>query len=127
MRRFVVLLALLAGLVLAPAVIASHGASLSLDQAAPAFGDQVTFTYDDGSFSGTPRFFVYVECSQGRMVVYGMYSDPLTQESGTTPPFTLGPTAWWTGGAAECAATLFYYDQNNRTHELATAGFAVAA
>jgi len=69
------------------------------------FGQRVTFKV---STSSTAYPWVTVKCSQGGTLVY-------TQSNGIFPTslgqiFTLGPTPSWTGGDADCTATLENWD-----------------
>ena len=83
------------GLVLlfaSPALAAPR--SITLDQADPHFGDAVTFSISghDGDD------WVNLRCFQGDLVFYH------SQRVGET--FHLGPSAAWSGGEAECVASL---------------------
>ena len=87
------------------------------------YDQRVTFTV---STTATSQPTVKVQCLQGGTSVYrssaGFYPDypwPWAQT------FTLSSTAW-TGGAADCTATLYYY--NGKSYPtLATLSFHVAA
>ncbi|MDQ1604148.1 MAG: hypothetical protein QOE01_1993 [Actinomycetota bacterium] len=87
------------------------------------FGQQVTF---DASSSATTEPHVSLKCSQNGVVVYttqaGYYASypwPWTQT------MTLSSGAW-TGGAAECSASLYYFN-GSKTVTAATLGFHVDA
>ena len=86
-------------------VVLDQGAR-TVEGATAHFGGQVTF---DVSTSETTRPWVDVQCVQGGTVVYrqwhGMFDSYYTE-----PNFTLGPTGYWTGGAASCTARLVNKD-----------------
>jgi hypothetical protein len=88
-------------LIAAPASARSVAPSITLDQAAPALGDVVTFTTSYPTSVRNPR--VQVLCTQDGAVVFGTAGHP-------SESFTLGG-AWspWlvSGGPAECRADLF--------------------
>ena len=87
----------------------------------PTFGSKVTFLVNT---SATAMPWVENQCFQGRRLVYsqthGLFDGYLA-----APIFTLGPTPSWTGGSADCTATLFSYDGGKRKN-LATTTFTVA-
>jgi hypothetical protein len=132
-------LALLA-LVLVPATFAAKGgnagaggkpsggsSSLTLrvlsspnDDGLPHYGYQVTF---DVSTTATDKPSVSVSCSQSGVEVYrasaGFYPEypwPWAQT------FTLSSGAW-TGGAADCTATLYHVNSRGKSTTLKTLGF----
>jgi hypothetical protein len=72
----------------------------------PSFGDTVTF---DVQTTATTQPFVTVKCSQSGTVVY-QQSNNMT----VTRNFNLGPTGLWTGGAADCTATLENWDNYSK-------------
>lgn len=89
---------------------------------APSFGQQVTFKV---STTATAYPWVEVRCYQNSMLVYdnsaGFFASyKFPQE------FTLGPTGSWTGGAANCTASVISYD-SKRTKTIATLSFGVSA
>jgi hypothetical protein len=81
------------------------------------WGDRVTF---DLSTSAS-RPFVAVNCYQGGARVYsnsaGFY------EGSMSKTFTLS-SSFWTGGAAECTATLYQFMSNGKENILATTSFS---
>lgn len=89
----------------------------------PNWGDTVTF---DVSTTATDQPHVDLTCSQNGVLVYsattGFYASypwPWTQD------MTLS-SQMWTGGAADCTATL-YYISGRKTVTLATLGFTAGA
>ena len=133
---FAVLAALLAfGLVLVPAAVAGKGkgapsaasGTIRLVPLTPSadgllhYGQEVTF---DVYASSTAYPWVLLECTQNGSLVYrhqnGIFPTSLMQD------FTLGLTPAWTGGAADCKASL--QDRGGRkTVTLATLTFHVYA
>lgn len=95
--------------------------TIALDNPTPAFGDQVTVTVE----TTDPRPFAYAECSQAGVVVYRQYIG-LYASYRFDKFFTFGPTGMWTGGAADCTATLGYY-QGAKFKARATISFTVTA
>jgi len=75
----------------------------------PSFRDTVTFNVQT---SATVQPFVTLICKQNGTVVSkesnGMFPTSLGQN------FTLGPTALWTGGTADCTATLENWDSYSK-------------
>lgn len=78
--------------------------TIALDQAAPAYLDEVTFTV-------TPDpapLWIELQCFQDGTLVYSeihsAYDDGTAY--GYHLPFLLGPTYLWVGGAADCTASL---------------------
>lgn len=94
-------------------------ASAPADSSAPHYGDQVTF---EVSTTATDRPQVILDCSQdGRWVS--------TAQAMFVPGtlFTLA-SGWWTGGAAECTATLGMTNaQGMKFRALASTSFHVDA
>jgi hypothetical protein len=89
---------------------------------APSFGTQVTF-----DLTTTASFpWVDTKCSQNGQLVYEQWAGFFDSYAGSKM-FTLGPTQLWSGGAANCTATLVTYDKNGRPTKLATTSFDVAA
>ena len=97
---------------------------------------------DDGSYGGTTtawvlstggnlaqatgsgELWVWAECFQNDHLVY--WENPRVGSS-MTATLTLGPTAWWTGGAAACTADLKWWDvKRSRFVVLSTTTFDVA-
>ena len=87
---------------------------------AAQWGDQVTF--DVSTTAANPA--VELDCYQSGVLVYrgvqGMGPSYPKQ------PFILSSTMW-TGGAADCMATLYDMNKNGSNSTLATLGFSVAA
>ena len=106
----------------------SSGTGLSLvllnsTDGLPHYGQQVTFNV---STTATDRPFVSLVCSQNGTLVYsssaGFFAAYLWPWERN---FTLVST-YWTGGAADCTATLYYSD-GTRTRNLASLPFHVYA
>ena len=103
-------------------VVASGAAAQSTADQVAHYGDQVTFNVSTDAYQ--PH--VDLVCSQAGTKVYGhttgyyaSYPFPSTQL------MTLSSQAW-TGGAADCTATLYYWDGRHTT-VLETLNFAVSA
>jgi hypothetical protein len=83
------------------------------------YGQKVTF-----AVSGTAYPWVVAKCYQNGTLVYeqanGIFATSLNQI------FTLGPTGYWTGGAADCTASLENWSTSKHT-TLATMNFHVEA
>jgi hypothetical protein len=84
---------------------APRPSSISLDQADPNYGDEVTFTTTHPDLRETLR--VRVLCHRDDELVYQYASDPAAR-------FHLW-SAVWQGGAAECAADLYYFTYRGKT------------
>jgi hypothetical protein len=88
----------------------------------PRYGDYVTFALNAPNVD---QPYVLNECFQGGVrvsaEVHGFYSGYMF---GTV--YSLGPTALWTGGAADCTATLYTNGKNGKTQVLATSGYSVS-
>lgn len=88
---------------------------------APSFGERITFKV---SATATAYPWVEVRCYQNGPLVYdnsaGFFPSYLFSQV-----FTLGPTASWSAGAANCTASVISYD-SKRTKTLATLGFGVS-
>lgn len=101
-------------------VSSSTASATSASATQPVYGDTVTF---DVSTTATEKPFVQLTCSQNGTMVYsssaGFFADPWSRN------FILSSQSW-TGGAADCTATLFYWD-GHRFRDLASLPFAVAA
>jgi hypothetical protein len=126
------LLALL-GLSVAPAFAAKGGGStITLVQltaptsstAGPSYGQAVTF---DVSSNRTDQPWVHLDCYQDGSLV-SSESHPMYQPNPTNDPgtFTLGGSLAWTGGTADCTATLVGYSQNWKEQALAATSFHVS-
>jgi apolipoprotein N-acyltransferase len=133
MRRTILIAAFLGVLALAatPAFAGRSSSSVTLvplsgataattSSSSVAYGSQVTF-----NVSTTATSFPWVEvlCWQGKTLVYaqtmGFFSSFYT-----APVYQLGPTPSWSGGAANCTATLFSYE-NAKRRDLASTAFNV--
>jgi hypothetical protein len=111
----------LAGLLLVVALPASAAApvkpSIVLDQVGPfSIGDEVTFT----TSLDEAGYWVLNACYQDRNRVYAQVYK--TTEASI---FTLGPTAEWSSGGAECEAELYVRRDNGRKHVLADVDYTV--
>ena len=96
--------------------------NLSAPGSSPRFGQQVMFTV---STTATASPWVELKCWQGSTLVYdnwvGYFSSYMFSQV-----FTLGPTAMWSGGAANCTAYLVSEDAK-RPSTLGTLSFGVSA
>lgn len=118
--------------------------SIALDQAGPVYGDSVTFTavYPKEATRRVGRQqmvnpAVQVDCYQSGTWVFrgnnGFVKDSQAGDgmlTGTSGPIVLGAPGnenSWTGGAASCSATLFYFGHDELIHVLAQAQFDVGA
>lgn len=109
--------AALAALVVCTSAFAAR-TTITLDQPAPSFGDQVTFTV---TTDRTDEPFVQVDCFQSGALVY-------RQTLRATEAFTLGPTELWQGGSADCTATALRYDgRKGLLRPIGSMEFAVSA
>ena len=104
-------------------VMVSTASPTSTATSSPHYGDTVTFSV---STNATDQPFVSVACTQGGSPVFGQsagffagYAWPSQQN------FTLA-SQYWTSGAADCTATLYYYD-GKRLRDLSSLSFSVAA
>jgi hypothetical protein len=99
---------------------AGSAPDIRVAQADPRYGDLVTFTVSYPAMREAPR--VRLICQQGDQMVYQYASDP-------SALFHLWSTAW-KGGAADCAADLYYFTYRGQTQTgivyLAHTEFAVA-
>ena len=108
-------------------VAGASGATLdvvNVDQTDPVlnYGDTATFVVDT---SATGRPFVQLSCYQGGDLVYsqsaGFFADyPFRQT------YQLS-SVYWTAGAANCVAELYYFTSTGRERVIATLNFPVAA
>lgn len=89
--------------------------------AGPHWGDQVTFVVSSAT---TTRPFVALNCSQDGTVVYSLSRGFFAGSMSTA--YTLS-SSYWTAGAADCTATLYYFSPNGKENILATTTFAVEA
>jgi hypothetical protein len=88
----------------------------------PNYGDQLTFT---ASTTATNRPFVALDCYKGGVRVYG-FSAGIFPDYPWTQIYTL-KSSMWTGGAADCTATGYYFTSNGREVIFATMGLPVGA
>jgi len=86
------------------------------------WGQQVTFNV---TTSATSRPFVSLVCMQGSDRVYGATAGMFDSYTWSRN-FTLESTAW-TGGAADCTATAYYFTQNGAERSLGSLPVPVAA
>ena len=128
--------ALVLALMIVPAALAAKGgkpagggstASVNLvvlgsTDGQPHWGQQVTFTV---STTATDRPFVGLQCYQGGARVYSM-SAGFFADYPFTKTYTLS-SSYWTSGAADCTATLYYFTSNGRERTLKTMSFRVYA
>lgn len=104
-------------------VVVSTASATTAATSGPHYGDTVTF---DVSTSETDRPFVGVACSQNGTPVFGQSAGFFTDYPWPSQQsFTLW-SQYWTGGAADCTATLYYFD-GKRLRDLASLRFPVAA
>ncbi len=121
-----ILLGVLVALVLV--VVASAGArrtvvySISVDQAAPAFGDQITVSYAPDPVDGN----IVVECFQGGEVVSSETHGANVAAWSYHTPFTLGGTYLWSSGPADCLARLTVVTHGHKVETVASVAFAVS-
>jgi hypothetical protein len=123
---------------------AGLSASVTLDQSAPRYGDSVTFTevYGTVYHGRAPQYpnqpSTQLDCLQNGVRVYSENTwTPNKTNLGhgwwqsVAGPFVLaafgGNGLTWSGGAATCYATLYYFDGSNVLHVLAQTSFEVAA
>jgi hypothetical protein len=103
----------------------SGGGSLALvmvtdaDGTGPSWGDQVTFNV---STTATARPTVRLQCYQGGTLVY-TFSAGFFPDYPWTKVYALSSQSW-TGGAADCTASLVYTRSGGRVSTLATLNFA---
>jgi hypothetical protein len=88
----------------------------------PHYGGQLTFTV---STTATSRPFVALACYQGGTMVYSM-SAGFFPEYPFMTTYTL-QSDYWTGGAANCTATGYYFTSNGRENVFATKTFTAEA
>jgi hypothetical protein len=96
--------------------------TIALDQASPALGDTVTFTWTATGLKPKQVPRIQIVCSQDGVVTYAAAD---SADAG----FVLGAgsSAWKsTGGPADCVATLYYWDWKpyQRSVPLASLNFA---
>lgn len=98
--------------------------TISLDQPLPvAFGDEVTFSVVTDEPASTIQLHVYQE----DVLVFADSHAAFPGGYGYDDPFTLGPSASWTGGAAEATAMLGHRRKNGRFVVDAQVSFPVTA
>jgi hypothetical protein len=96
----------------------NRAASITLDTPGPyTLGQQVSFTTDPAVEGYWVRVFGY----QDQNRVYGE-----VHQAHEDSQFTLGPTAEWQGGDAECEAELGYRNERGRFHRVAFVRFYVS-
>jgi len=145
MKRRRLVASLLAAAALSVAVTpAGADPSIVLDQPTPAYGDSVTFTavYPKEATRKVGRQqqwnpAVQVDCYQNFAHVFSgnnVYVKdtrlPSGELTGVSGPIVLGALAnenTWTGGAATCYGTLFYFGHDELIHVLAQTQFDVSA
>jgi hypothetical protein len=119
-------------------VASATDASITLDQAAPVYGSQVTFTevYPKVYSGRQPQYpnqpSTQLDCYQSYVRVWSDHGWTTNKTSlgqgwweSVAGPFTLGGVNGWTGGAASCHATLYYFDGGGVLHTLAVTQFEV--
>jgi hypothetical protein len=107
----------------------SSGSSISLVMLAagtagtsgPRWGDQVTFNV---STTQTAYPSVQTDCTQNGTLVYRQFGFFYSRPD--SPVFTLSSTAW-TGGAADCVASLYYVNAKGQSVTIASTSFSVSA
>ena len=145
MKKLLLLFPLLALLAARPSVA---DPSITLDQPAPRYGDSVTFTavYPKEATRKVGRQqmwnpAVQVDCYQlvdgATQHVFtannAFFNEThnadgsLTGHSGPIPLGVLSNKNTWTGGAATCSGTLYYFGHDELIHVLAQTQFEVAA
>jgi hypothetical protein len=86
------------------------------------YGDTITFTVDTNA---TSYPFVALVCFQGEDMVYsktvGIFPDYSWSQN-----FLLS-SAWWSGGAADCTASVYYFTSNGRERTVASLAVPIAA
>lgn len=115
---------LLAAMVVAAAAQAAKPGpaySISLDQAAPAFGDKITFIYTPDPATGN----IVVECFQAGVLVSSEQHAANTGGWSYHTAFTLGGTYLWTSGPADCVATLSVLGKGHKMVDAASTAFSV--
>ena len=75
----------------------------------PSFTDTVTFAVQT---SATTHPYVTLRCNQNGTLIYQQSNGIFATSLGEN--FTLGPTSVWTGGAADCTATLENWDSYSK-------------
>jgi len=108
----------------------SHSAStttldlVNLDPTDPTvnYGETITFAVDT---TETTRPFVQLSCFQGGDLVY-------SKSAGFFPDYSFSTTytlssAYWSGGAADCTATAYYFTSTGRERVLTALDFPVAS
>jgi len=102
----------------APLIVSSTTASPTTPTSGPSYGDTITFNV---STTATDMPFVNLVCYQNGALVLngtGLFSAADT----SVKTFVLA-SGLWTGGAADCTATLFMYTNSVKTKVLASTSF----
>ena len=86
------------------------------------WGEKLTFTV---STTTTTRPFVSLECFQGGARVYSMSAGFFADYPFTTT-YTLS-SSYWTGGAANCTASLYYTNAKGSSTIISTKSVSVSA
>jgi len=102
-------------------VLSSSGVASATTQ--PTFGSHVTFNVGT---TATTQPYVGVKCFQNGSRVYEQWAGIFADFYGSQT-YTLGPTQLWTGGSANCTASLVSFDSRGRATTLASMAFDVAA
>ena len=87
----------------------------------PGYGDQVTFAFST-STTDNPQVKLY--CYQNGVWVYWNSASFSPDFPAGAKNFTLS-SSYWTGGAADCTATLWYMAANGNPRSLASTSFHV--
>jgi hypothetical protein len=82
-----------------------------------SYGDQVTFNVSTSASYPS----VELDCYQGSTLVYSHIAG-FYPSFGWSQDYTLG-SSYWTGGAADCTATLYYTTKNGTNSTLGTLTF----
>jgi hypothetical protein len=86
-----------------------------------SYGDTVTFNVSTSASYPS----VELDCSQGGTLVYA-HTAGFYPSYGWSRDYTLSG-GMWTGGAADCTATLYYTTKNGTNSTLATLSFPAGA
>jgi hypothetical protein len=86
-----------------------------------SYGDQVTFNVSTSASYPS----VELDCSQGSTLVYAHIA-PFYPSSGASQDYTLG-SSYWTGGGADCTATLYYTTKSGTNSTVGTLDFSVSS
>lgn len=144
MKFAILLWAVVAGLVGFIPTSAAADSSITLDQPNPVYGQSITFTavYPKEATRKVGRQqmwnpAVQVDCYQANVRVFTANNAFVKDQhlatgelTGVSGPIILGVLAnenTWTGGAASCSGTLYYFGHDELIHVLAQTPFEVAA